>query len=224
MPLCAVCITVTDIAESLQTRSELPTRKPRVWPILVAGPFAGLALGIAARVWMRVISDDPEFSWSGTIFILAAFTLCGVTQSVAIATRRRARRRWTLTIARVVGVIGLFPLFTGAGSVMLPTVIAGGLAYARTDWSRIARVVCLAVAMLPVLFVAKDLVDSFGWSVHTLLGFAGLLAVYGTIVVAARSTFAPQLDGWRLPRWAMVIVVMLICVPVLMLMAGRVFT
>ena len=118
----------------------------------------------------------------------------------------------------------MLPLFVGAGSVMLPTVVAGGLAYARTDWNRIVRVVCLAVAMLPVLFVAKDLVDSFGWSVHTLLGFAGLLAVYGTIVVAARSTFAPQLDGWRLPRWAMVIVVILICVPVLMLVAGRVFT
>jgi hypothetical protein len=78
--------------------------------------------------------------------------------------------------------------------------------------------------MLPVLFVTKDLVGSFGWSLHTLVGFVGLLAVYGTIVVAARSTFAPQLDGWRLPRWAKVIILMMICVPVLMLMAGRVFT
>ena len=215
---------MTDLVEAVETRSELPTRRTRVWPILIAGPFAGLALGVGARVWMRLISDKPEFSWSGTIFILVGFTIFGVAQSIAIATRRRARRRWTLTIARVVGVIGLLPLFVGAGSVMLPTVVAGGLAYARTDWNRIVRVVCLAVAMLPVLFVAKDLVGSFGWSVHTLLGFAGLLAVYGTIVVAARSTFAPQLDGWRLPRWAMVIVVMLICVPVLMLMAGRVFT
>jgi hypothetical protein len=173
---------------------------------------------------MRLISDNPEFSWSGTIFILVGFTIFGLAQSVAIATRRRARRRWTLTIARVVGVVGLLPLFVGAGSVMLPTVVAGGLAYARTDWNRVVRFVCLAVAMLPVLFVTKDLVGSFGWSLHTLVGFAGLIAVYGTIVVAARSTFAPQPDGWRLPRWGKVVIVVLICVPVLLLTAGSVLT
>ena len=196
-----VRINVTDLAEPLYTKTELPTRPPRVWPILLTGPFAGLALGVAARAWMRLIAEDPDFTWGGTIFIVAGFTIFGTAQSIAIATRRRARRRWTLTIARVVGAIGLLPLFVGAGSVMLPTVVAGGLAVARTDWKRIVRWVCLAVASLPVLFVSRGLIDLFGWSLHTLAGVVGLLAVYGTIIVMARSTFAPQRDGWRLPRW-----------------------
>jgi len=217
-------MSVIDLAEPLQTTSDPRIRQRRVWPILLAGPFAGLALGIAARAWMRLISEKPEFSWSGTIFIVAAFTIFGVTQSIAIAARRRARRRWTLTIARVVGTIGLFPLFVGAGSVMLPTVVAGGLAYSRTNWNRVVRFVCLAVASLPVLLVTGGLVGSFGWSLHTLAGFAGLLAVYGIVIVAAKSTFAPQLDGWHLARWIKVTIVVLIVVPVLLLMAGTIFT
>jgi len=186
------------------------------------GPLAGAALGVAARAWMRLISDDPEFSWSGTIFIIGGFTLFGIGQSIATATRRRARRRWTLTIARVVGAITMMPLFVAAGSVMLPTVLGGGLALTRTNWNRIVRWICLAVALLPVLFVTKDLIDSFGWSLHALAGVIGMLAIYGTIITAAKATFAPQLDGWRLRRWIRNTILVVLSLPVLMLVAGNI--
>lgn len=50
---------------------------------VVAGYFlTGLAIGVIARFWMRWISTDPEFSWSGTIFIVGAFALFFTTQSL----------------------------------------------------------------------------------------------------------------------------------------------
>src|SRR4051812_39067860 len=208
---------MTYLAEPLEQTAEraAPPRRARIWPILAVGPLAGAVLGVAARAWMRLISDDPEFSWSGTIFIIGGFTLFGIGQSIATATRRRARRRWTLTIARVVGAITMMPLFVAAGSVMMPTVVGGGLALTRTNWNKVVRWGCLAVALLPVLFVTKDLIGSFGWSLHALAGFAGLVAIYGTIIAAARSTFAPQLDGWRLRSWIRITILVVLSLPVL---------
>src|SRR4051794_21564735 len=148
---------MTYLAEALQQTAEpaAPPRRTRIWPILVMGPLAGAVLGVVARAWMRLISDDPEFSWSGTIFIIGGFTLFGIGQSIATATRRRARRRWTLTIARVVGAITMMPLFVAAGSVMLPTVVGGGLAYTRRNWNRVVRCVVLAGGPLPSFIVAE---------------------------------------------------------------------
>ena len=174
-------------------------RRWRGGPSTVAvGLFGGLALGVLARAWMRLIAEDPDFSWSGTIFIVIAFTIFGVTQSIAAIVRRRARRRWTLTIARLFGGIGLMPLFVGAGSLMLPTVVGAGLARSRTDWRRWLRAVCAVLAAGPIVVVGWQLVDSFGWSMHALLGFLGMLAIYGIIVAATRFTMAPLADGWRL--------------------------
>jgi len=165
---------------------------------VAVGLFGGLALGVLARAWMRLIAEDPDFTWSGTIFIVIAFTIFGVTQSIAAVVRRRARRRWKLTIARVFGGIGLMPLFVGAGSLMLPTVVGAGLARSRTDWRRWLRVVCAVLAAGPVVVVGWQLVDSFGWSMHAMLGFLGMLAIYGIIVAATHFTMAPLADGWRL--------------------------
>ena len=180
------------------------TTAVRVVSTLAIGLLGGAALGIAARGWMRLISDDPEFTWDGTIFIVMAFTIFGFTQSVVAVARRTARRRWTLTLARVIGTVGLMPLFVGAGVVMVPTVVGGGLAFARVEWHRVARGICLVLAAAPVLFVGSDLVSSFGWSLHALAGFVGMLAVYGTVVVATRFTFAAQPGGRRRPRWLVI--------------------
>ena len=186
------------------TSTAVRTTRPRVISTLAIGLFGGAALGVAARAWMRLISDDPEFTWGGTIFIVMAFTIFGFTQSIVAVARGRARRRWTLTLARVIGTVGLLPLFVGAGAVMVPTVVGGGLAHARVEWSRLARGICLALAAAPVLFVASDLVSSFGWSLHALAGFVAMLAVYGTVVLATRFTFAAQPGGKRRPRWLVI--------------------
>lgn len=196
---------MTDLAAATTTTTAaVRTTRPLVVSTLAIGLFGGAALGIAARAWMRLISDDPEFTWGGTIFIIMAFTIFGFIQSIVAVARRRARRRWTLTLARVIGTVGLLPLFVGAGVLMLPTVVGGGLAFARVEWHRIARGICLVLAAAPVLFVASDLVGSFGWSLHALAGFVAMLAIYGTVVLATRFTFAAQPGGRRRPRWLVI--------------------
>jgi hypothetical protein len=157
--------------------------------ILATGLVGGLALGIVARAWMRLIAEDPEFTWDGTIFILGAFTVFGFTQSVAAVVRRRAKRRWAVAVGRMLGMFGMLPLFVGAGAIMLPTVVGGGLARARVDWHRNVRVICLLLGSGPVILVGSQLIGSFGWSLHALAGFLAMLAIYATIIAATRQTF-----------------------------------
>jgi hypothetical protein len=214
----------TDVAAHLETAVEEAPRElvRRLHPLLIVatGLFGGAALGIIARAWMRLISEDPEFTWSGTIFIVGGFTVFGLTQSIVAVARQRARRRWTLTIVRVIGGIGLMPLFVGAGAVMLPTVVAGGLAKVRVEWHKVARWMCLLVALAPVLIVGSGLVDSFGWSLHAAVGFLGLIALYGTIVSATCFTFAAQADGWRMRRWVTITLFVLLGLLLLQFMVG----
>ena len=195
---------ITDLAGApLGSTARSPRRTAST---LAAGLVGGCALGIAARAWMRLISDDPEFTWSGTLFIVGGFTIFGLAQSIVAIARRRQPRRWQLTIVRAVGAVAMLPLFVAAGGVMLPTVLGGGLARARTHWRPVTRMLWLLLAAGPVLFVGLDLVDSFGWSLHTLAGFTAMLAVYAAIIWATRFTFAAQADGWRLSRRAKLLV------------------
>ena len=100
----------------------------------------------------------------------------------------------------MVGGIGMVPIFGGAGSIMIPTVLGGGLAWFRTDWSRWVRGLLIAVACLPPAFVFGSGLAEDGWSVRLVVGSLLLLPLYGVIVRATGPTLAPQLDGWRLPR------------------------
>lgn len=212
---------MTDLATTPTATHESVRR--RAVPTLATGLFGGCLLGIAARAWMRLISEDPEFTWNGTLFIIGGFTIFGLTQSIAAVARRRASRRWKLTLVRVLGVIGTLPLFIAAGAIMLPTVVGGGLAFARVEWRKVTRAVCLVVAAAPVLLVGKDLVGSFGWSLHTIAGFVVMLAVYGTIIRTARFTFAAQADGWKLPRWATITFAVWLGLLFVQLTAGFIF-
>ncbi len=187
---------------------------PRPLPVLPAvaiGFFGGLALGIAARAWMRLISDDPEFTWKGTLFIVLGFTIFGTTQAIVAIVRSRQPRRWKLTIARVFGGIATLPLFVAAGALMFPTVVGAGLGSARTHWHRAIRALCFLVALGPLVLVGRQLVDDFGWSLHSLAGYVAMLAIYAILIVATRFTLTQQDDGWRLSRKATVIIVLLAC-------------
>ena len=176
--------------------------RPPAMPALAIGLLGGFALGVVARAWMRLISEDPEFTWNGTIFIVAGFTLFGLTQSIVAVARRRTTRWWKLTGVRTIGAVGMLPLFVAAGAVMFPTVAGCGLASARSEWPKVVRGLCLVVAAGPVLFVGTDLIGSFGWSLHTLAGFVMMLAVYATIIWATRFTFAAQHADSPVPRRA----------------------
>jgi hypothetical protein len=167
---------------------------------LAYGVIGGFALGVIARAWMRLISENPEFTWSGTIFIVAAFTIFGLAQSFVAVARGRVDRRSRLTIIRAIGAIAMLPLFVAAGALMMPTVVASGLAIVRTDWRPITRLFCLLIATVPVAFVGHDLIETFGWSLQTIAGVTLMSAIYATIIWATRFTFTAQPDVGRMSR------------------------
>lgn len=165
----------------------------RKWlPTLAVGLLGGFALGVAARAWMRLISEDPEFTWSGTLFIVLGFTVFGLAQSVVAVARSRSLRRWQLVSVRVLGGVFMLPLFVAAGGLMMPTVIGAGLGSARVRWHPIARTIMFLIAAAPVLFVSRDLIDSFGWSLHAASGIAVMLLIYAIIVRATYFIFAAR--------------------------------
>ena len=111
---------------------------------LARGAALGLALGAAwgllARAWMRLITTDPEFSWSGTLMIIGLSAVLGLGVGVVDAARRTGRTGfWTLAV-----VPGLL-LFMSPGMLLAPSFLLGDLAWGARG--RAARVVgLLAVA------------------------------------------------------------------------------
>ena len=68
------------------------TGNERVGRALASGAGVGLLWGIGARAWMRLIADDPAFSWSGTGYILSAATIFGLLTRLATTARRNGWR------------------------------------------------------------------------------------------------------------------------------------
>ncbi len=169
---------------------------PRAAPVLTVGVFGGFILGALARGWMRLISDQPEFTWSGTAFIVLGFTVFGLAQSAVALARRHAMRRRRLIVVRAIGIVCMLQLFVAAGAIMFPTVFGAGLAIARRGWHKAARAACVVIAAGPVLFVGADLVHKFGWSIQTVVGFVSMLAIYSVIIWATRFALAPQAEEW----------------------------
>ena len=101
--------------------------------LLLRGAALGLALGAAwgvlARVWMRLISTDPEFSWSGTLIIVGLAALLGAGVGLVDAALRAGRSRWW-TLAVLPGL----PLLLGPGSLLAPCFLVGGLAWRPHRW------------------------------------------------------------------------------------------
>ena len=102
---------------------------------LAAFVAVGLVYGAVLRLWMRFVSTEPEFTWSGTGYIVGAFTVLGLMAGLVDLGHRRGRRR-TLLATRVVGSVLALGCFTAAGATMFPTIVPASLAVARTDWPR----------------------------------------------------------------------------------------
>ena len=111
-------------------------------PVLLGG-IAGLTWGVVARLWMRFISRQPEFSWGGTGIILGAAALAGLSLGLAHRLRAGGARRWW----RLLGLGTVFLAF-GAGTIMVPTVILWGLAMARRRWPSAIRVALWTAGMV----------------------------------------------------------------------------
>lgn len=164
---------------------------------VIGGATLGLTWGIAMRAWMRFISTDPEFSWSGTFFILAASTIAGTVLGLARLRRRSGGQGWWR-----LSLLALLALGAG-GAVMWPTVMAWGLAIGRRrPWLLVVPLGAAgAAAQVPV--VGDSILD--GWrrgpalAVVAVVVYAAMLAIeaWGFSVVVARSAPGVSMVPWK---------------------------
>ena len=117
------------------------------------GASAGAGWGVLARIWMRLISTDPGFSWSGTLLIVGLAALLGAGVGTLAQAVRAGRSRWW-SLAVVPGLL----IFFSPGMLLAPSFLVGALAYARRGrllrglgWTVIALTAVGGVLM--VLFV-----------------------------------------------------------------------
>lgn len=160
--------------------------------LLLTAAFGGLALGLIARIWMRWISTEPDFSWSGTISILASFGVFVTAQAGAAVVRRRNVHAGSLALARVVSAVLTMGLFAGAGLVMLPTVFFGSLALWRPAAPRALRIVFALLALPAVALVVSEIASDFGWTVATMAKALLFIAIYLAVIAATWPTTWPR--------------------------------
>lgn len=95
-----------------------------MWRHAAAGLVLGAAWGVAARAWMRLISTDPEFSWSGTLLILMFAAAGGLGMGLISGARASGRRAWW----RLSALLALPIVASPQGIIaFLPSFLLGGL-------------------------------------------------------------------------------------------------
>lgn len=171
---------------------------------MLLGMLWGLGWGITARAWMRLISPDPEFTWSGTLFILGVAAVVGTLLGLAAAGRTGAHPR----LARGLGAFAVLPLGAGAGVVMLPPILAGAFALPGSVPPRRTRLLILGLPCLGLLLIGLDgpglgwlgagtaLLIACGVWARTFRPTVVLLALGGLSLVVV-PLFGGDLDLWR---------------------------
>ena len=112
------------------------------------GVLLGAAWGVIARVWMRMISTSPEFSWSGTLLIIGFAALGGLGLGLVRGARVTGRRRWWR-----LGVVLALPISSMAqGVVFAPAFWLSGWALAGRG-PRVLRWAGVALGAAPALLL-----------------------------------------------------------------------
>ncbi len=165
------------------------TRRP-----IVAGAALGLLWGAVLRAWMRFISSSPEFSWSGTAFILLAATIVGATLGLARKRRSSGGVGWWRT-----SIVSLL-LLGAAGAVMWPSVVFGGAAIGRPRpaWLRLLLGAAAVGVQAPIVqtTILEDSIMSGTESVVAVAWYALMLTIEAW---AFSVVFAPAIDGAPVP-------------------------
>lgn len=170
--------------------------------LVAIAAVAGCLLGIVSRAWMRWISTDPEFTWTGTIAIVASFTVFATAQAITATARTRIESPRRVAAIRTISVVLSLGLFGAAGSVMAPTVLFGSLALWRSDFARPYRFLFSGLAAPSVVFVSSSIVDDFGWSAATIGRLTTFVVMYLVVIVSTGPSAAPVADGWKPSRRA----------------------
>jgi hypothetical protein len=146
-----------------------------------AGGFAaGLLWGVAARVWMRLISTAPEFSWSGTAMILGSTAVGGLVFGFLYGARQagwspgwRAASLWWLLV------------FAGPGFVFLPAFLLGGLLQRPRGWQKALGAAAIASGVLLL------------WLSNRELPPPNQITMYGGFLLLSLALAAGATELWR---------------------------
>ena len=84
----------------------------------LTGLGLGLAWGVVARGFMRLLATDPSFSWSGTLFILGLAAVAGACVGLVHAARVAGLSGWWRLAA-----VPALALFAGPGAALLPAAV-----------------------------------------------------------------------------------------------------
>lgn len=163
----------------MATRTEAPGLLVRA---LMMGTAMGALWGIAARIWMRMISSDPAFSWSGTLMIIGFSAWLGLGVGLVYGTRGRGHLRWL----RLLGVPGL-ALFASPGMAFAPAFLLGNAIWnrARQGWlRRIGFCLGLVAVLAPTILLWNDERETAGGLVKPLLDQAEIGVGFGILSLA----------------------------------------
>jgi hypothetical protein len=118
------------------------------------GAMLGLAWAVVIRAWMRLVTNEPQFSLTGTGMILAASMIVGACAGLAYAARRRGNFKlvWAL---RIVSVLSFATLGVGPGVFVAPTVLFATLALVRRHWPVWLRLACAVAALVGFGMIAS---------------------------------------------------------------------
>ena len=161
-------------------------------PLLVNRLLFGLALGVISRVWMRLIANEPEFSWRGTAIVVGVFVVSGLGTGISLMMSAGGRTRDV--IGRGVGLLMLLPSFFSAGAQIMPGVIVGSLSLHRNTWKPWIRILFALLALVqPVGIVVEELLAEVSfWRVLGLLMF---MATYVALVFMTAPIFRRRSAG-----------------------------
>lgn len=164
----------------------------------LAGTAVGTAYGATLRGWMRLITDDPSFTWGGSGYVVGVFAVLGTSAGLATAGRNAG---WVarLLVVRAVGIVLGLGCFVAAGAAMLPTILPAATGLARTDWPRWLRRALVGVGVLTcaAFLVERALQDPGTRQVVGLAVYPALCAV--EVAITAR-LYAPTLRRGALLR------------------------
>lgn len=163
----------------------------RISRVILIALVSGLALGVVARTWMRWITTEPEFTWSGTIFIILSFMVFMTNQSIVQLIRQRYRTKRSVQGVRIAGVIFSLPIFNAGGVLMLPAVIFACLGVWGTAFGKVTRSTFLLLSLIIPVKISIDIISDFGWSFATLGRISLFVAIYSVVIFTMRPTVTP---------------------------------
>ena len=116
---------------------------------LAVGAALGALWGVVARGFMRLLTDDPHFSWSGTLSILAVATVAGACVGLVHGARVARRSGWWRLAA-----LPALAVFAGPGMLLAPAAL--GMAAVLRGRVAVRVLGALLVAVPPVVIVTTS--------------------------------------------------------------------